>query len=241
MKDKLIKSGEGKTSLSPSEYYPTLIKRIQDISLSHLSDEYLRKLSQVLKYNLNHGRSENEILVEAFALVMEVSKRVLKLCPYDTQIMAGLALFEGRIAQMQTGEGKTLAGVMPAYLLGLSGKGVHILTFNDYLARRDAAWMGPIYTFLGLTVGTIQEGMSHNERQRAYQCDITYLTAREAGFDYLRDFLVMRKGDVLLRPYHVAIVDEADSIMIDEARIPLVIAGKQKMDESIILRIHTLV
>ena len=152
--------------------------------------------------------------------------------PFDVQLIAGIALHEGKLAEMQTGEGKTLAAVLPVYLNGLIGKGVHVLTFNDYLARRDAQWMGPIYEFLGLSVGCIQEGMSKPERQQAYLADVTYLTAKEAGFDYLRDSLCLNAGQVVHRPFHCAIVDEADSILIDEARIPLVIAGTAATPET---------
>lgn len=145
--------------------------------------------------------------------------------PFDVQIISGIALHKGKIVEMQTGEGKTLAAVMPAYLNALSGKGVHVLTFNDYLACRDALWMGPIYEILGLKVCCIKEGMTTGERRRAYLADITYVTAKESGFDYLRDFLCMEKEKLVHRPFHYAIVDEADSILIDEARVPLVIAG----------------
>ena len=131
----------------------------------------------------------------------------------------------GKVAELPTGEGKTLAAVFPAYLHALSGRGVHVLTFNDYLARRDAAWMGPVFTFLGLSVGCIQEGMSCADRRRAYASDVTYAAAREAGFDFLRDRIAVAPGDVVHRPFHVALVDEADSILIDEARVPLVISG----------------
>ena len=141
------------------------------------------------------------------------------------QVVAGLALDRGRIVEMQTGEGKTLAAVMPAALNALTGDGVHILTFNDYLARRDAQWMGPVYRMLGLSVGFVQEGMTADERRRAYASDVTYVTAKEAGFDHLRDLLAMDAADVVHRGFHFALVDEADSLLIDEARVPLVIAG----------------
>ena len=145
--------------------------------------------------------------------------------PFDVQVLAAIAMHQGKLAEMQTGEGKTLAAVLPAYLNALTGQGVHVLTFNDYLARRDAQWMGPLYRFLGLTVGAVQQGMSPADRRRAYACDVTYVTAKEAGFDYLRDHLCMAPEDLVHRPFHYAIVDEADSILIDEARVPLVIAG----------------
>jgi preprotein translocase subunit SecA len=182
-------------------------------------------MSAELKRRAAGGINADQLLVEAFALVREVSRRTLGLYPFDVQVMAGIALHNGKIVEMQTGEGKTLAAVMPAYLNALGSKGVHIFTFNDYLARRDAAWMGPVYEFLGLTTGYVQETMSISERQAAYSCHVTYLTAKEAGFDYLRDFLCTEAKNLVHRPFHYAIVDEADSIFIDEARIPLVIAG----------------
>ncbi len=145
--------------------------------------------------------------------------------PFDVQVLAAIAMHQGRLAEMQTGEGKTLAAVMPAYLNALTGRGVHVLTFNDYLARRDAEWMGPLYRFLGLTVAAVQQEMGPQEHRRAYASDVTYVTAKEAGFDYLRDHLCTAPEDLVHRPFHYAIVDEADSILIDEARVPLVIAG----------------
>jgi preprotein translocase subunit SecA len=174
-----------------------------------------------LESNRDHGKA----IVEAFALVYEACGRTLGLFPHDVQMIAGLTMLERKIAELPTGEGKTLAAVFPAYLQALPGRGVHVLTFNDYLARRDSAWMGPIYRLLGLDVGVVQEGMSKPEKRRAYACDITYATAKEAGFDFLRDQLGQKKDDLVHRPLHLAIVDEADSILIDEARIPLVISG----------------
>ncbi len=155
----------------------------------------------------------------------EAAKRSLGQRLYDEQIMAGIALHRGKVAEMQTGEGKTLAAVAPVFVNALSGHGVHVLTVNDYLARRDAAWMGPVYQLLGITVGCIQEGMSIEERREAYACDVTYVTAKEAGFDLLRDGLCLEPEDQVHRPFNFVIVDEADSILIDEARVPLVIAG----------------
>ena len=185
-----------------------------------LDDEDIRNRAQELRND-----DPGEALVEIFALVREASKRRLDQRPYDEQIMAGIALHQGRVAEMQTGEGKTLAAVAPAILNALSGKGVHIHTVNDYLARRDAAWMGPIYEILGVSVGCIQEGMSVEDRRDAYNCDVTYVTAKEAGFDLLRDGLCLEPDDRVHRPFHFVIVDEADSILIDEARVPLVVAG----------------
>ncbi len=166
-----------------------------------------------------------DLEVETFALVREAARRAVGLDPYAVQVLAGVAMARGAIAEMPTGEGKTLAAVFPAALRALSGRGVHVLTFNDYLARRDAAWMGPAYRMLGLSVGCVQEGMTPDARRAAYRCDVTYLTAKEAGFDLLRDGLCLEPGARVHRPFHAALVDEADSILIDEARIPLVIAG----------------
>ena len=185
-----------------------------------LDDKDIRNRGRELR-----GCSPDEAQVEIFALVREASRRRLDQRPYDEQIMAGIALHQGRVAEMQTGEGKTLAAVAPAILNALQGKGVHIHTVNDYLARRDANWMGPIYELLGIRVGCIQEGMSVADRREAYNCDVTYVTAKEAGFDLLRDGLCLEPDDRVHRPFHYVIVDEADSILIDEARVPLVVAG----------------
>ena len=193
--------------------------------LTRLADGQLAGRSKDLISRAREGASLDKLLVEAFALVRETSRRVLGLYPFDVQVVAGIAMHQAKLVEMQTGEGKTLAAIPPAYLNALTGRGVHVLTFNDYLARRDAEWMGPVYEFLGLTVGCVQEGMSTAERQRAYQADITYVTAKEAGFDHLRDHLCMDSNDLVHRPFHCVIVDEADSILIDEARIPLVIAA----------------
>ena len=167
----------------------------------------------------------DEMAAEVFALVFEAARRAIGLVTHDVQVIAGLAMAEGKIAELPTGEGKTLTAVFPACLFALAGTGVHILTFNDYLARRDAAWMGPVYRLLGLSVGVIQEGMSRPQKRQAYACDITYATAKEAGFDFLRDQLAFEKEELTHRPFGVALVDEADSILIDEARTPLVISG----------------
>ncbi len=167
----------------------------------------------------------HRLVVEGFACIFEASRRALGLVPHDVQLIAGLAMCGRRIAELPTGEGKTLAAVFPAGLAALSGRGVHILTFNDYLACRDAAWMGPVYRLLGLSVGSVQEGMAKSLKRAAYAADVTYSTAKEAGFDYLRDGLAYDPAERVHRPFHMALVDEADSILIDEARIPLVISG----------------
>jgi preprotein translocase subunit SecA len=193
--------------------------------LTRLGDAALRQRARALGERARAGEPPDDLLIEAFALVREASRRAIGMRPFDVQIAGGSALHQGMVAEMLTGEGKTLAAVAPVFLNALTARGAHVLTFNDYLARRDARWMGPVYRFLGLSVGFVQEGMSAGERQRAYACDVTYLTAKEAGFDFLRDGLCLDQAQQVHRPFHFALVDEADSILIDEARIPLVIAG----------------
>ena len=194
-------------------------------ALSVEADDQLRARAAALTQHALGGTPLDAVLTELFSLVREVADRTVGLRPFDVQLLAGIALHQGKLVEMQTGEGKTLAAVAPVALKALTGRGVHVLTFNDYLARRDAEWMGPIYHFLGLTVGAIHEGMSPSERAAAYACDITYATAKEAGFDFLRDHLVPDPSRTVHRGHHFALIDEADSILIDEARIPLVIAG----------------
>ena len=213
------------------EYDLTPLQNILD-SINRLKSEFenkldnqLKEISETMKFRAREGEDADDLLIVAFALVREVFGRVLGMHPFDVQIMGGIAMHQGKLAEMQTGEGKTLTAVFPAYLNALSGKGVHILTFNDYLAGRDAQWMGPVYRFLGLTLGCVQEGMSIADRQMAYGSDVTYLTAKESGFDYLRDSLCYNRSETVHRDFHFAIVDEADSILIDEARVPLIIAG----------------
>ncbi len=210
-----------------------LLEKINEIKLHTLHDSELLKLSHELKTKARNGVPPDSLLIEAYALAREAAARTLGMRPFDVQVIAGIAMHHGALAEMQTGEGKTLAAVLPAYLNALSGKGVHVLTFNDYLAQRDAGWMGPVYRSLGLSVGYVKEGMSTSERRSAYACDITYLTAKEAGFDHLRSFLCTDGSELVLRPFNYAIIDEADSILIDEARIPLVIAGKTEKDHGI--------
>ena len=177
------------------------------------------------KERIAQGASLDEILPEAFALCREAGRRTLNMRHFDVQLLGGMVLHEGRIAEMKTGEGKTLVATLPAYLNALEGKGVHLVTVNDYLAKRDAAWMGPIYRLLGLSVGVIVHDLSDEERRAAYGCDLTYGTNNEFGFDYLRDNMKFDLKDYVQRPHHFAIVDEVDSILIDEARTPLIISG----------------
>ena len=202
-----------------------LAHRIEALDLEAASATQLLERSRTLQSAARAGALLDDLAVEAFALVRAATIRTLGIQPFMEQLIAGLALYEGVVAEMATGEGKTLAAVLPAYLNALAGEGVHIHTFNDYLARRDASWMGPVYRLLGLEVGCIQDGMSVSERQQAYASDVTYATVKEAGFDLLRDGLCYEPSDQVHQPFHFALVDEADSIMIDEARVPLVIAG----------------
>lgn len=196
-----------------------------EVAMSALTDENLRAKTEEYKTRIAQGEKLEKILPEAFALVREASKRVMKMRHFDAQLMGAMALHEGKIAEMRTGEGKTLTGTLAVYLNALSGKGVHVVTVNDYLAERDAAWMGRLYAFLGLSVGVILSGQSREEKQKAYRSDITYGTNNEYGFDYLRDNMVYEAADRVQRKLHYAIVDEVDSILIDEARTPLIISG----------------
>ena len=191
-----------------------------------LSDEELQAKTPEFKERLANGETLDDILVEAFATVREAATRVLNMRHYRVQLIGGVILHQGRITEMRTGEGKTLVSTLPAYLNALEGKGVHIVTVNDYLAKRDAEWMGKVHEFLGLKVGVILNSMDNDERREAYNCDITYATNNELGFDYLRDNMVVYKKDLVQRDLHYAIIDEVDSVLIDEARTPLIISGQ---------------
>ena len=193
--------------------------------LEKLSDEELKDKTREFKERLSKGESLDDILPEAYAVVREASKRTIGMRHYRVQLIGGVILHQGRITEMRTGEGKTLVSTLPAYLNALEGRGVHIVTVNDYLAKRDAEWMGQIHEFLGLTVGCILNSMDNDERREAYNCDITYATNNELGFDYLRDNMVIYKEQLVQRELHYAIVDEVDSVLIDEARTPLIISG----------------
>ena len=194
--------------------------------ISKLSDSELRAKTDYFKEQLKNGKTLDDILPEAFAVVREASKRVLGMRHFDVQLIGGIILHQGRIAEMKTGEGKTLVATLPVYLNALEGKGVHVITVNDYLAKRDSEWMGKLYKFLGLSVGLVIAGMEPKEKQEAYNSDITYGTNNEFGFDYLRDNMVIYKDQLVQRGLHYAIVDEIDSILIDEARTPLIISGR---------------
>jgi len=217
-----------------------LINRLEP-EIQGLSDEELKARTPLLKEKLAQGATLDDILPEAFAVCREASRRVLKMRHFDVQLVGGMALHEGKVAEMRTGEGKTLTATLPLYLNALAGKGAHLVTVNDYLARRDAEWMGRIYHFLGLSVGVIQHGLTDEERRDAYACDITYCTNNELGFDYLRDNMKWDLADFTQRGFTFAIVDEVDSILIDEARTPLIIAGSSEEDTSKYYRIDAIV
>ncbi len=206
----------------------TLVEKINELEeeISKLSDSELRGKTEYFKKQLQEGKTLDDILPEAFAVVREASKRVLGMRHFDVQLIGGIILHQGRIAEMKTGEGKTLVATLPVYLNALEGKGVHVITVNDYLAKRDSEWMGKLYKFLGLSVGLVIAGMEPKEKQEAYNADVTYGTNNEFGFDYLRDNMVIYKNQLVQRGLHYAIVDEIDSILIDEARTPLIISGR---------------
>ena len=207
--------------------YP-IVDKIEALrpQMQALSDEELRDKTRVFKERLANGETLDDILPEAFATVREAAKRAVGLEHYRVQLIGGIVLHQGRLAEMKTGEGKTLVSTSAAYLNALTGKGVHIVTVNDYLAKRDAEWMGRIHEFLGLTVGVVLNSMTSEERKKAYACDITYVTNNELGFDYLRDNMAIYKEQQVLRGLEYAIIDEVDSVLIDEARTPLIISGQ---------------
>ena len=207
--------------------YP-VVDRIEALEpdMKALSDEELKGKTREFKERLNDGETLDDILPEAYAVVREAAFRTLGMRHYRVQLIGGIILHQGRIAEMKTGEGKTLVSTLPAYLNALEGKGVNIVTVNDYLAKRDAEWMGKVHEFLGLTVGVVLNGMDSKERREAYDCDITYVTNNELGFDYLRDNMVIYKEQLVQRGLHFAIIDEVDSVLIDEARTPLIISGQ---------------
>ena len=205
-----------------------LVKKIEGLQtkMQGLDDDQLRGLTDEFKKRLAEGETLDDILPDAYAAVREGAKRALGMEPFRVQLIGAIILHQGRIAEMRTGEGKTLVATMPAYLNALEGRGVHVVTVNDYLAKRDAEWMGQVYQFMGLTVGVVLNGMTSEERQEAYNCDITYVTNNELGFDYLRDNMAIYKKNLVLRELHYAIIDEVDSVLIDEARTPLIISGQ---------------
>ena len=236
---KILRMGEGRK-------VKVLQQRVEAVSalepeMERLHDSDLKAKTEEFRERLAGGETIDDLLPEAFAVVREVSRRTLGMRPFDVQIMGGIVLHEGKIAEMKTGEGKTLAATMPVYLNALEGKGVHVVTVNDYLARRDAAWMGEIYAFLGLEVGLVQESMNFEERKVAYHSDITYGTNAQFGFDYLRDNIATTTAQLVQRDLNFAIVDEVDSILVDEARTPLIISGMPESAADIYYRFAAIV
>src|SRR4051812_8036601 len=223
--------------------YRKTVERINAMEpeFEKLDDDALRAKTQEFKDRVAKGESLDELLPEAFATVREASKRVMKMRHFDVQLLGGMALHNGKISEMRTGEGKTLTATLPVYLNALTGKGVHVVTVNDYLASRDATWMGRLYNFLGLSVGINLPQMPREEKQQAYGSDITYGTNNEYGFDYLRDNMVYEPGDRVQRGLNYAIVDEVDSILIDEARTPLIISGQAEDHTDLYLAINKVV
>jgi preprotein translocase subunit SecA len=223
--------------------YGRYIRAAKDLEpgLKALSDEALRGKTEEFRKRLREGATLDDLLPEAFAVVREAASRTLKMRHFDVQLIGGIALHQGKIAEMRTGEGKTLVATLPAYLNALPGDGIHVVTVNEYLAQRDADWMGPVYRFLGLTVGVIKNSQTQQEKREAYACDITYATNNELGFDYLRDNLAFSLDDRVQRQLTYAIVDEVDSILIDEARTPLIISGPAEESTELYLRINQLV
>ena len=195
-------------------------------AMEKLSDEELRAKTDEFKKRLSEGETLDDLLVEAYAVVREAATRVLGMRHYRVQLIGGVILHQGRIAEMKTGEGKTLVSTLAGYLNAIAGKGVHVVTVNDYLANRDAEWMGKVHRFLGLTVGVVLNDMKNDERRQQYACDITYITNNELGFDYLRDNMVIYKEQLVQRELAYCIIDEVDSVLIDEARTPLIISGQ---------------
>ena len=209
------------------KYQPDIVEiNLLEEEIQELSDEQLRGKTDEFRQRYKDGETLDDMLPEAFAVVREASLRVLGMRHFDVQLLGGMILHDGQIAEMRTGEGKTLVSTLPAYLNAIPGNGVHVITVNDYLARRDAEWMGQIHRFLGLSVGLIQQSMAPEERQKNYACDITYATNSEIGFDYLRDNMANSMNEVVQRPFHYCVIDEVDSVLIDEARTPLIISGQ---------------
>ena len=224
----LIKAIFGSYSEREVKRIRPIVEKINSLEeeMEKLSDKELTAKTAYFKNELANGKTLDDILPEAYAVVREASKRVLGMRHFDVQLVGGVVLHQGRIAEMKTGEGKTLVETLPVYLNALTGKGVHVITVNEYLAKRDSEWMGKLYKFLGLSVGLIQSRMPKAAKQEAYNADVTYGTNNEFGFDYLRDNMVIRKEDMVQRGLAYAIVDEIDSILIDEARTPLIISGR---------------
>ncbi len=223
--------------------YSKVVKKINALEegMQALDDAALQAKTDGIQAALRDGETLEQLLPEAFAVAREASVRTLHMRPFDVQLIGGMVLHDGNIAEMRTGEGKTLMSTLPAYLNAISGDGVHIVTVNEYLAQRDADWMRPVYEFLGLTVGVSKSGQSQEEKRAAYEADITYATNNELGFDYLRDNLAFSTEDKAQRKLNFAIVDEVDSILIDEARTPLIISGPAESSTDLYAQINKLI
>jgi preprotein translocase subunit SecA len=243
MLPKLLTSIFGSRNERLLKQYRRVVAQINALEpgLESLSDDALRAKTDEFRARHAKGETLDALLPEAFAVVREGSKRALKMRHFDVQLLGGMTLHNGKIAEMRTGEGKTLMATLPVYLNAISGKGVHVVTVNDYLARRDAEWMGRLYNFLGLTVGVNTPQMSREEKQAAFAADVTYGTNNEFGFDYLRDNMVQETADRVARGLNFAIVDEVDSILIDEARTPLIISGQAEDHTELYVRINAVV
>src|SRR6188508_1737576 len=221
--DRILRAGEGKKVKALEGIVPDV--NALGAEIEALSDDALKAKTNEFRQRLDNGADVDDLLIEAFAVMREASTRTIGQRHYDVQLMGGAALHFGWVGEMKTGEGKTLVSTLPVYLNALAGKGVHLITVNDYLATRDSEWMGRLYGFLGLTTGVIVHGLSDEERRAAYACDVTYATNNELGFDYLRDNMKYERVQMVQRGHYYAIVDEVDSILIDEARTPLIISG----------------
>ena len=237
---KYLMSGDGRRALKKLNKMTDMVEALEP-KYQAMDDETLKAQTGVLKERLQKGEPLDDILYDAFAALREAAKRVLGMRHFRVQIIGGICLHQGRIAEMRTGEGKTLVSTLPAYLNALSGKSVHIVTVNDYLAKRDAEWMGKVHKFMGLTVGVVVPGMEDDEKREAYKCDIVYGTNNEFGFDYLRDNLKTDLKKMVQRDLTFAIVDEVDSILIDEARTPLIISGKGEKSSDLYVQVDKLV
>ena len=237
---KYLMSGDGRKSLKKLNKMADKVEAL-DGKYRDMDDATLKSQTGVLKERLKNGETTDDILYDAFAVLREAASRVLNMRHFRVQIIGGICLHQGRIAEMRTGEGKTLVSTLPAYLNALTGKSVHVVTVNDYLAKRDAEWMGKVHKFMGLTVGVVVPGMDDDAKRAAYQCDIVYGTNNEFGFDYLRDNLKTDLSKMVQRDLSFAIVDEVDSILIDEARTPLIISGKGEKSSDLYVQVDKLV
>ena len=219
------------------------VSKINDLESRYepMSDDELRSMTGKFRQRLDNGETLEELLNEVFAVVREAAKRTVGMRHFDVQLIGGMVMHEGLIAEMKTGEGKTLSATLPLYLNALEGEGAHLVTVNDYLAQRDARWMGKLYKFMGMSVGTIVSGMATADRKEAYACDITYGTNNEFGFDYLRDNMKYKLEEYVQRKQKFAIIDEVDSILIDESRTPLIISGKADMDTELYFEINKII